>query len=82
MSQPQKKMISSFTSQNVALITPLILFCLQLRLVYAKIHRFVEDSPRKFFNSALQSAVVARRQRDENSDSSVVVNEDNEAPGH
>ena len=41
-------------------------------LVCTKIHRFVEYTPQKFFNSFVQSAVDARRQGDENPNSSVV----------
>ena len=65
-------LISSFTLQNGTLITPILLFYLQLGLVCTKIHRFVEFSPKKCFNSFVQSAVDARRQGDENPKSSVV----------
>ena len=41
LSQPRKMLISSFTLQNGTLITPLLLFCLQLGLVYTKIHRIL-----------------------------------------
>ena len=43
-----------------------------MRLVCTKIHRFVEYTPKKCFNSFVQSAVDARRQGDENPNSSVV----------
>ena len=72
LSQPRKTLISSFTLQNGTLITPLLLFFLQLGLVCTKIHHFVEYTPRKCFNSFAQSAVDARRQGDENPNSSVV----------
>ena len=72
MSQPQKMLISSFTLQNGTLNTPLLLFYLQLGLVITKIHRFVEYTPRKRFNSLVQAAVDARRKGDENPSSSVV----------
>ena len=72
MSQPQKMLISSFTLQNGTLITPLLLFYLQLGLVSTKIHCFVEYTPKKCFNSFVQSAVDARRKSDENPNSSVV----------
>ena len=71
LSQPWKMLISSFTLQNGTLITPL-LFYLQLGLVCTKIHRFVEYTPKKCFNNFVQSAVDARKQGDENSNSSVV----------
>ena len=72
MSQPRKMLISSFTLQNGTLITPLLLFYLQLGLVVTNIHRFVEYTPKKCSNSFVQSAVDARRKGDENSRSSVV----------
>ena len=72
MSQPRKMLISSFTLQNGTLITPLLLFYLQLGLVVTKIHRSVECTPKKCFNSFVQSAVEARRKGDENPNSGVV----------
>ena len=65
-------LISSFTLQNGTLIAPRLLFYLQLRPVCTKIHRYVEYTPKKCFNSFLQSAVDARRQNAENPNSSVV----------
>ena len=61
LSQPQKMLISSFTLQKGTLITPLLIFYLQLGLVCTKIHRFFEYTPKKCFNSFVQSAVDARR---------------------
>ena len=72
MSQPRKMLISSFTIENGTLVTPLLLFYLQLNLVCTKTHRFVEYTAKKCFNSFVQSAVDARRQGDENAKSSVV----------
>ena len=72
LSRPRKKLITSFTLQIGTLITPLLLFYLQLGLVCTKIQRFVEYSPKKCFNSFVQSAMDARRQGDENPNSSVV----------
>ena len=72
LSQPRKMLIASFTLQNGTLITPLLLFYLQLGLVCTKIHHFVEYIPKKHFNSFVQSAVDARRHGDENPNSSVV----------
>ena len=71
-SQPRKMLISSFTLQNGTIITPLLLFYLQLGLVCTKRHRFVEYTPKKCFNSFVQSAVDARGQLDETPESSVV----------
>ena len=72
LSQPRKVLISSFKLQNGTLITPLLIFYLQLGLVCTKIHHFVEYTPKKSFNTFVQSAVDARRQGDENPNSSVV----------
>ena len=72
LSQPRKMLKSSFTLQNGTPITPLLLFYLQLGLVCTKIHRFVEYTPKKCFNSFVQSAVDRRKQCDENPNSSVV----------
>ena len=72
MSQPRKMFISSFTLQNGTLVNPLLLFYLQLGLVCTKNYRFVEYTPKKCFNSFVQSAVDARRKSDENPNSSIV----------
>ena len=72
MPQPTIMLISSFILTNGTIITPLLLFYLKLGLVFTKIHRFVQYTPRKCFNNFVQSAVDARRQRDKNPSSSVV----------
>ena len=72
MVQPRRMLISSFNLTNGSIITPLLLFCLQLGLVCKKIHRFDQYTPRKCLDTFVQSAVDARRQGDENPDSSVV----------
>ena len=65
-------LISSYFLENGTLITPLLLFYLDLGLVCKKIYRFVEYTPVKCFNKFVQSAVDARREGDENPNSSVV----------
>ena len=70
--QPRIMLISSFTLANRTIITPLLLFDLNIGLVCKKIHWFLQYSPRKCFNNFLQSAVDARRQGDENPNSIVV----------
>ena len=72
LSQPRKMLISSYFLENRALITPLLLFYLELGLVCKKIYRFVEYIPGKCFNNFVQSAVNARREGDENPNCSVV----------
>ena len=72
MSQPRKMLMSRFTLQNGTLNTPLLLFYQQMGPVCTKIHRFVVYTSNKSFNSFVQSAVDARRENDENPNSSVV----------
>ena len=71
-SQPRRRLISSFHIKNGTIITPLLLYYLNLGLECTKIHQFVQYTPKKCFNSSVQSAVNARRQGDENPNSSVV----------
>ena len=73
LSQPRRMLISSFHQKNGTIITPLVLYYLHLGLECTKIHQFVQYTPKKCFNSFVQSAVNARRQGDENPNSSVVV---------
>ena len=70
--QLRKMWISSYFLENGTLITPLLLFYLELGLVCKKIYRFVEYTPVKGFNDFVQFAVNARREGDENPNSSVV----------
>ena len=70
--QPRKMLISSYFLGNGTLITPLLLFYLDLGLICKKIYRFVEYTPVKCFNKFVQSAGDARREGDENPSSSVV----------
>ena len=70
--QPRKMLISSYFLENGTLITPLLLFYLELGLVSKTIYRFVEYAPVKCFNKFVQFAVNARREEDENPNSGVV----------
>ena len=72
MPQPGKKLISSSQLKNGTIVTPLLLYYLHLGLECTKTHEFVQYTPKKFFNSFVQSAVNARRQGDENLISSVM----------
>ena len=72
MPQPRKMLISGFILTNGIIIAPLLLFYLKLGLGCKKIHRFVQYTPRKCFNSFVPSAVDARREGDETPNSSVV----------
>ena len=70
--QPRKMLISSYFLENITLITPLLLFYLDLGLVCKKVYRFVEYIPVICFNKFVQSALNARREGDEKPNSSVV----------
>ena len=72
MSQPRRMLISSFRLNIETIITPLLIFYLHLGLECTKIHRFVQYTPKNCFNSFVQYAVKARRQGDENPNSSLV----------
>ena len=65
LKQSQRMLISSFKLTNGTLITPLFNFYLDLGLQCTKIHRFVQYTPHKVFNSFVQSVVDARRAGDE-----------------
>ena len=70
--QPRIIMTSSYFLENAILITPLLLFYLDLGLICKKIHRFVEYIPVECFNKFVLSAIDARREVGENPMSSVV----------
>ena len=61
LKQPQRKMISSFKLTNGTLITPLLNVSLDFGLQCTKIHRFVQYTSHKVFNSFVQSVVDAWR---------------------
>ena len=64
--------ISSFFLTNGTIITPLLLFYLEVWLVCRKNHRFLQNTLKKCFNHFVQSAANAGRHGDENPNSSVV----------
>ena len=72
MSQPRRMLISCFYLTNGTIITLLLLFYLHLGFVCTKSHHFVQYTPKKCFDSFVQPAVNARRQGDENPNSSVM----------
>ena len=75
LSHPRRMLISSSSLENGTLITPLLLFYLSLckrMLACKKKYCFVQYTPKKCFNNFVQSAVDARREGDENPNSSVV----------
>ena len=72
LTQPKRMLKSSYSLENGTIITLLLLFYLDLRMVREKVYRFVQYTPMKCFNNFVQSAVNARREGDENPNSSVV----------
>ena len=64
--QPRKKLISSYFLENGTLITPLLLFYLELGLVCKKVCRFIEYTPVKCFNKicAICCRCSTRRRRE------------------
>ena len=72
MSKPSRMLKASFHLENGSIITPLLLYYLQLGLECTKIHQIVQYTPKKCLSSFLQSAVNAGRQGDESPNSSVL----------
>ena len=72
MSEPPEMLIWSFTLRNETLHTPLLLFYLQLGFVVTKKHCYVDNTPKKSFNSFVHAAVDARRKGAENPNSSAI----------
>ena len=72
LTQTWRRLISSCFLENGTIITPLLLFYLDLGPVCKKKHRFVHYTSMKCFNNFVQSAVLVRRKGDENLTSSVV----------
>ena len=48
MFQPQKMLIPTFSLRNGTLITSMLLLNIKLALICTKLHRFVENTPKKF----------------------------------
>ena len=70
--QVRRILISSCFLENGTIITPLLLFYLDLQLFCKKVYRFVKYTAMKCFNNFIQSAVNARVEGDENPNFSVV----------
>ena len=72
LTQSRRMLISSYLLESGTIITPLLLFYLDLGRVCKKNYRFAQYTPMKSFNNFVQSAVKARRAGDENPNSSVL----------
>ena len=71
VSQPKRMLVSSYFLENGAIITPFLLFYVDLGLLCRNIHRFLQYTLTSCFNNFAESAVKARREGDENSNSNV-----------
>ena len=72
MSQPQRIVISRFEVTNGTIKSPLPIPNLELGFISTKTYCFVEYNIVKYLSIFVESAVVARRQKDENPNSGVV----------
>ena len=72
LTQPRRMLKSSYFLENGKIITPLLLFYLDLGLVCKKTYRLVQYTPIKCFKNFVQSPVNARKEGDKNTNSSVV----------
>ena len=63
---------SSYLLETGTIFTPLLLFYLDLGLVWRKTYRFVQNTPAKCFNNFVHSAVNATREGEKNPNSSVM----------
>ena len=72
ISQLRGMCISSFKLNKGPIITPNLLFYLELRFLWTKFYRFVEYTPVKRPNNFVQSLANARRQVEYNPNTSVV----------
>ena len=72
LTQLRRMLISSDFLENGTIITPLLLFYLDLGLVCKKSFCFVQYTQMKCFNNFVQSSVKARREGDGNPNSCVV----------
>ena len=72
LTQPRRMLISSYFMENGTIITPLLLFYLDLGLACKKIYRSVQYTPMKCLNNFVQSAAIARREGDEKLNSCVL----------
>ena len=72
LTQLKRMLNSSFFMESGTMITPLLLFYLDLGQTCIKVHHFMQNTPMKCFDNFVQSAVNVRKEGDENVSSSVV----------
>ena len=72
LSRPRKMLISSFKLERGPIITPLLLFYLEKRVILRDVFWFLQYTPRHCFQSFVQNVVDARHEGDRNKDSTDV----------
>ena len=72
LSRPRKMLISSFKLERGPVITPLLLFYLEKGVILKDVFWFLQYTPRRCFETFVQNIVDARREGDQNKESTVV----------
>ena len=72
LTEPRRMLLSNYFLENGTIVTPLLLFYLDLVVNCGNIYRFVQYIPMGRFNNFVQSAVNAGRVGEENPNPSVV----------
>ena len=72
LSRPRKMLISSFKLERGPVITPLLLFYLEKGVILKDVFWFLQYTPRRCFETFVQNVVDARREGDQNRESTVV----------
>ena len=70
--RPRKMLISSFKLERGTVITPLLLFYLEKGVILKDVFWFLQYTPRRCFETFVQNVVDARREGDQNKESTVV----------
>ena len=70
--RPRKMLISSFKLERGPVITPLLLFYLEKGVILKDVYWFLQYTPRRSFETFVQNVFDARRDGDQNKESTVV----------
>ena len=70
--RPRKMLISSFKLERGPVITPLLLFYLEKGVILKDVFWYLQYTPRRCFETFVQNVVDARREGDQNKESTVV----------
>ena len=72
LSKPRKMLVSSFKLDRGPIVTPLLLFYLEKRVILRDVFWFLQYTPCRCFQTFVQNVVDARRKGDQNKESTVV----------